>query len=101
MQEQVQVKVCAQYTYGQPVPGNVEVEMCRPLKRRTFPIITTLKELGGIPVVTAPCSKETKQTDRNGCATFTAPMSSFTKFDEKPMRDHLHVKASMEEEGTG
>ncbi|KAG7235150.1 hypothetical protein INR49_003136, partial [Caranx melampygus] len=94
VQEQVQVK---------PVPGNVEVEMCRPLKLHSFSIITitTLEHLGEIPAVTAPCFKETKQTDRNGCATFTAPMSSFTKFDEKPVRDHLHVKASMEEEGTG
>ncbi|KAG7235002.1 hypothetical protein INR49_003201, partial [Caranx melampygus] len=92
VQEQVQVKVCAQYTYGQPVPGNVEVEMCRPLIPRTFPVITTLEHLGEIPVVTAPCFKETKQTDRNGCATFTAPMSSFTKFYETPMRDHLHEK---------
>uniref|UniRef100_A0A3Q3LIU7 Alpha-2-macroglobulin-like 1 n=1 Tax=Mastacembelus armatus TaxID=205130 RepID=A0A3Q3LIU7_9TELE len=29
-QEQLQVKVCAMYTFGQPVPGSVKVEMCRP-----------------------------------------------------------------------
>ncbi|KAG7235155.1 hypothetical protein INR49_003141, partial [Caranx melampygus] len=68
VQEQVQVKVCAQYTYGQPVPGNVEVEMCRPLIPGTFPVITTREHLGGIPVVTALCFKETKQVRRTGTA---------------------------------
>uniref|UniRef100_A0A3Q3RYF0 Alpha-2-macroglobulin-like n=1 Tax=Mastacembelus armatus TaxID=205130 RepID=A0A3Q3RYF0_9TELE len=61
-QEQLQVKVCAMYTFGQPVPGSVKVEICRPsqpyfvnirLAKPAFP--------PGIPDVTPPCSKETKQ----------------------------------------
>ncbi|KAG7222464.1 hypothetical protein INR49_016233, partial [Caranx melampygus] len=101
-QEQVQVEVCAKYTYGQPVPGQVEVEMCRPLSRYTETlIVNTPEHPEGIPEVTAPCFKETKQTDRKGCATFTVPMSTFTKIDQKALRDNLRLKATVQEEGTG
>ncbi|KAG7222462.1 hypothetical protein INR49_016231, partial [Caranx melampygus] len=94
-QEQVQVEVCAKYTYGQPVPGQVEVEMCRPIEPYLVPLlVTTPEHPQGIPEVTAPCFKETKQTDRKGCATFTVPMSTFTKIDKKALRDNLRLKAT-------
>ena len=41
------------------------------------------------------------QTDKNGCATLTFEMSSFTKLDKKAVRDHLDIVTSLEEEGTG
>uniref|UniRef100_A0A8C7TKT1 Alpha-2-macroglobulin-like n=1 Tax=Oncorhynchus mykiss TaxID=8022 RepID=A0A8C7TKT1_ONCMY len=31
VQEEYEVKVCAEYTYGQPVPGKAGVKLCRPL----------------------------------------------------------------------
>uniref|UniRef100_A0A669D255 Alpha-2-macroglobulin domain-containing protein n=1 Tax=Oreochromis niloticus TaxID=8128 RepID=A0A669D255_ORENI len=52
-QEEVDIKLCAKYTYGQPVPGSFTVTMCRPL--------------GGSRVsakkhkIEAPCHTETKQ----------------------------------------
>uniref|UniRef100_A0A8P4KQB8 Alpha-2-macroglobulin n=1 Tax=Dicentrarchus labrax TaxID=13489 RepID=A0A8P4KQB8_DICLA len=30
-QEEIKAEVCAKYTYGQPVPGSVNVKVCRPL----------------------------------------------------------------------
>ncbi|XP_026173106.1 alpha-2-macroglobulin-like [Mastacembelus armatus] len=90
------------YTFGQPVPGSVKVEICRPsqpyfvnirLAKPAFP--------PGIPDVTPPCSKETKQLDKKGCATFTFMMSTFTKVDQSVLQDILEVKATVEEEGTG
>uniref|UniRef100_A0A8P4K7S7 Alpha-2-macroglobulin n=1 Tax=Dicentrarchus labrax TaxID=13489 RepID=A0A8P4K7S7_DICLA len=32
-QEEIKAEVCAKYTYGQPVPGSVNVKVCRPLQR--------------------------------------------------------------------
>lgn len=50
------------YTYGQPVPGSVNVEVCRPLKRYFHGVnLITLDHPEGIPEITAPCHKETKQ----------------------------------------
>ncbi|XP_026169896.1 alpha-2-macroglobulin-like [Mastacembelus armatus] len=101
-QEQLQVKVCAMYTFGQPVPGSVKVEMCRP-SQPYFANIRLAKPAfpPGVPDVTPPCSKETKQLDKKGCATFTFMMSTFTKVDQSVLQDILEVKATVEEEGTG
>uniref|UniRef100_A0A4W6CPT5 Alpha-2-macroglobulin bait region domain-containing protein n=1 Tax=Lates calcarifer TaxID=8187 RepID=A0A4W6CPT5_LATCA len=84
-QEEIKAEVCAKYTYGQPVPGSVKVNVCRPLV--------------GIPEITAPCHKET--TDKTGCAAFTFKMSAFTKIDQKVLWDHLDLSVEVEEEGTG
>ncbi|XP_023284207.1 alpha-2-macroglobulin-like [Seriola lalandi dorsalis] len=90
------------YTYGQPVPGSVEVEVCRPLQRYTMSLsVITPDHPEGIPLVEVPCFKETKQTDKTGCAAFTIPMSTFTKMDKKAVQDHLRFRVKMEEEGTG
>ncbi|KAI9548108.1 hypothetical protein NQZ68_013128 [Dissostichus eleginoides] len=94
-QEEIKAEVCATYTYGQPVPGSVNVEMCRPFKHF---IIFTLDNPEGIY---APCYKETKQTDKKGCATFIFTMSTFTKVAQKVLLDKLKLTAEMEEEGTG
>ncbi|XP_010785891.1 alpha-2-macroglobulin-like, partial [Notothenia coriiceps] len=93
--EEIKAEVCATYTYGQPVPGSVNVEMCRPFKQF---VIFTLDNPEGIY---APCYKETKQTDKKGCATFIFPMSTFTKVAQKFLLDKLKLTAQMEEEGTG
>ncbi|XP_038548731.1 alpha-2-macroglobulin-like isoform X3 [Micropterus salmoides] len=101
-QEEIKAEVCAKYTYGQPVPGSVEVQLCRPLDQYIYRAHVRLPEHPeGIPDITAPCYKETKQTDRRGCATFTFKMSTFTKLDQKVLRDVLDLSAKVEEEGTG
>ncbi|KAF3847191.1 hypothetical protein F7725_020219 [Dissostichus mawsoni] len=94
-QEEIKAEVCVTYTYGQPVPGSVNVEMCRPFKHF---VIFTLDNPEGIY---APCYKETKQTDKKGCATFIFTMSTFTKVAQKVLLDKLKLTAEMEEEGTG
>uniref|UniRef100_A0A3B4VID4 Alpha-2-macroglobulin-like n=1 Tax=Seriola dumerili TaxID=41447 RepID=A0A3B4VID4_SERDU len=100
--EEIKAEICAQYTYGQPVPGSVEVEMCRPFHHYTLSVlIVTPEHPEGIPSVEVPCFKETKQTEKTGCAAFTIPMSTFTKMDKKAVQDHLRLRVKMEEEGTG
>ncbi|XP_065816781.1 alpha-2-macroglobulin isoform X2 [Labrus bergylta] len=88
-QEEIEVEVCAKYTYGQPVPGSVSFKTCRPLKS---PV-----ELD----ITEPCYKETKKTEQNGCARFNFDMSTFTKLDPKALWDRLLINAVVKEEGTG
>lgn len=41
------------------------------------------------------------QTDKKGCATFIFSMLTFTKLGQKALKDQLHVRAKVEEEGTG
>uniref|UniRef100_A0A8P4G7W3 Alpha-2-macroglobulin n=1 Tax=Dicentrarchus labrax TaxID=13489 RepID=A0A8P4G7W3_DICLA len=62
-QEEIKAEVCAKYTYGQPVPGSVNVKVCRPLQRYFYgtPVITT-EHPGGVPEFISPCYKETKIT---------------------------------------
>ncbi|XP_075938143.1 alpha-2-macroglobulin-like [Anarhichas minor] len=100
-QEEIKAEVCAMYTFGQAVPGSVEVEMCRHLNNyyRRHPI--NPRDPQGIPDVVAPCHKETKQMDNKGCATFIFTMSTFTKVSQKVLRDDLQIRAKVEEEGTG
>uniref|UniRef100_A0A668RTU2 Alpha-2-macroglobulin-like n=1 Tax=Oreochromis aureus TaxID=47969 RepID=A0A668RTU2_OREAU len=86
-QEDIEAEVCAKYTYGQPVPGRVTVNVCRPINKYFFPVIFFLY-----------CSF---QADKTGCATFSFNMSIFTKVDQKVLQDVLDIRAKVEEEGTG
>uniref|UniRef100_A0A3Q3L225 Alpha-2-macroglobulin-like n=1 Tax=Mastacembelus armatus TaxID=205130 RepID=A0A3Q3L225_9TELE len=93
-QEEFQTEACAKYTYGQSVPGNVQVEICRRLKHNVHNQHSSSN-------TDAPCHHEIKQTDKKGCATFTFMMSTFTKLDKMVLEDVLDLKVNMEEEGTG
>ncbi|XP_059187571.1 alpha-2-macroglobulin-like [Centropristis striata] len=101
-QKEIKAEVCAKYTYGQPVPANVQLKMCRPLNRYvSINYLTTPEHPEGLPDIIAPCYNETKQTDIKGCATFTFPMSAFIKGSEKVLQDSLQIRVKVEEEGTG
>ncbi|XP_055082249.1 alpha-2-macroglobulin-like protein 1 isoform X1 [Periophthalmus magnuspinnatus] len=97
-QEEITVEACAKYTYGQPVPGILKMDACRPINRYLYGYHDNPDAL---PEVTAPCHTENKPADKNGCATFTFPMSTFTKLDQKAVQDKIEVVVKMEEEGTG
>ncbi|XP_071372715.1 alpha-2-macroglobulin-like [Centroberyx affinis] len=100
-QEEIKAEVCAKYTFGQPVPANVHIEVCRPLGRERRLLLITPEHPEGIPFLTDPCYKETQQTDKTGCATFTFNMSTFTKLEQNLLSDKLYLNATVEEEGTG
>ncbi|KAK0154723.1 Alpha-2-macroglobulin [Merluccius polli] len=100
-QEDIKAEVCSTYTYKQPVPGTVWLEICRPLDRYVMiPMRITPEHPEGEPEFVAPCHKETKQLDKTGCATFNINMALFTRV-EKLVRNELSVFAGVEEEGTG
>ncbi|XP_071327813.1 alpha-2-macroglobulin-like [Trachinotus anak] len=95
-QEELKAEVCPKYTYGQPVPSSVEVKVCHVSKR----LISSWRG----QMLRAPdalCYKETKQTDKTGCATFNIEMSTFTKFKQHALQKKLDFFAKVEEEGTG
>ncbi|XP_069003493.1 alpha-2-macroglobulin-like [Embiotoca jacksoni] len=102
--KEIDVEVCAKYTYGQPVPGTVKVQMCRPINHymyRNIFINNDDPEGANKLQIIAPCHMETKQADIKGCATLTFKMATFTKIDQKAVQDALDVTVTMEEEGTG
>ncbi|KAK2912863.1 alpha-2-macroglobulin-like [Channa argus] len=94
VQGEINVEVCANYTYGPPVPGLVTAGMCRLKLYINSPD-------PAVADVTTPCRNKTKQMDKRGCATFTFKMSRFTKIDPKVLGDVLDINAKLEEEGTG
>ncbi|XP_037534357.1 alpha-2-macroglobulin [Nematolebias whitei] len=96
--EEFDVEVCAKYTYGQPVPGLVIVQVSRPIVHYFFGVQPrTPEELE----ITEPRNTKTKETDKTGCATFEFKISTFTKIDKKVLEDRFDISAMVEEEGTG
>ncbi|XP_067219842.1 alpha-2-macroglobulin-like protein 1 [Chanodichthys erythropterus] len=86
----LKVEACAKYTYGQPVPGQAFVEVCR----EPF-------EYADIPGVTRQCLNKTVKMNATGCASLTFSTSVFfnTKF-ENSMQDLFLVNLNLTEEGT-
>ncbi|KAM9359111.1 alpha-2-macroglobulin-like [Symphorus nematophorus] len=100
-QEEIEAEICAKYTYGQPVPGIVTVEMCRPIERYYYGSVLSVDDPEGALEISPPCYTQTKEMDKTGCVNVTFKMSTFTKLEKKILRDSLHLKVHMEEEGTG
>ncbi|KAF3847192.1 hypothetical protein F7725_020220 [Dissostichus mawsoni] len=66
-QEEIKAEVCATYTYGQPVPGSVNLEMCRHFNNYIErSLVYNLENPEGVPEISAPCYKETKQHPSTG-----------------------------------
>ncbi|XP_036817295.1 alpha-2-macroglobulin-like isoform X3 [Oncorhynchus mykiss] len=103
VQEEYKLEVCATYTYGQPVPGKADLELCRPLRNDVFISMRIDEETHRVvPDYTAPCHKESIEMDQTGCASHVFNMSIFTKNGgEKMLIDRFSFNAKVEEEGTG
>ncbi|KAK7166968.1 hypothetical protein R3I94_001385 [Phoxinus phoxinus] len=88
--EGLQVEVCGRYTYGQPVPGQAMVEVCR----EPFSYVA-------VPEVTRLCLNQTVQMNATGCASLTVNTSVFfsTRF-ENNLQDIFLVNVNVTEEGT-
>uniref|UniRef100_A0A6Q2Z9T8 Alpha-2-macroglobulin-like n=1 Tax=Esox lucius TaxID=8010 RepID=A0A6Q2Z9T8_ESOLU len=86
-EEEYKVEVCAKYTYGQPVPGIAEVELCRPLD---FHISSENDDIN----YTQPCHKESVEV---------CMLSQHTRTDEsnKLLIDNFLCSTKVEEQGTG
>ncbi|XP_067310949.1 alpha-2-macroglobulin-P-like [Pseudorasbora parva] len=86
----LKVEACAKYTYGQPVPGQVLVEVCR----EPFSYVA-------VPGVTRRCLNKTAQMNATGCAVLVVDTSVFFgNALENYMQDTLLVNVTVTEEGT-
>ncbi|KAI5630556.1 alpha-2-macroglobulin-like isoform X2, partial [Silurus asotus] len=87
--EELKLEVCGKYTYGQPVPGQAVVQVCR-----------NFRHYYDAPKI-SPCLSETVEMGQNGCAFLTINVSNFinTVF-ENEFLDNLDVTITLTEEGT-
>ncbi|XP_016105537.1 alpha-2-macroglobulin-like isoform X2 [Sinocyclocheilus grahami] len=86
----LKVEACANYTYGQPVPGQALVEVCR----EPFPYAV-------VPGLSRVCLIKTAMMNKTGCVSLTISTSMFfnTKFGND-LQDLFLVNVNVTEEGT-
>ncbi|KAB5550295.1 hypothetical protein PHYPO_G00052190 [Pangasianodon hypophthalmus] len=89
-EEELQLEICGKYTYGQPVPGQAVVQVCRKSRKRYHEA----------PMI-SPCLSETVEMSQTGCAFFMINVSTFmnTEFEHK-FEDYLDATITLTEEGT-
>uniref|UniRef100_A0A669C948 Alpha-2-macroglobulin domain-containing protein n=1 Tax=Oreochromis niloticus TaxID=8128 RepID=A0A669C948_ORENI len=81
-QEDVDIKLCAKYTFGQPVPGSVTITMCRPLH---YSVVLASKQ--------APCHTETKRVQR--CIYWLFLVFLFVSVNEGEVSFKLRISPDM------
>ncbi|XP_014740296.1 PREDICTED: alpha-2-macroglobulin-like protein 1 [Sturnus vulgaris] len=84
--EKFPVEICGRYTYGKPVQGKVQADLCfsqslSPYQRRKT------------------CTQVTGQTEKNGCFSTEVSLAAFETIWK--LREELEVKALLVEDGTG
>ncbi|KAM9468622.1 alpha-2-macroglobulin-like [Clarias gariepinus] len=88
--EEVNIEVCGKYTYGQPVPGQAEVQVCRKIK----------PHFSEAPLI-SPCLSETVEMSQTGCAFLLINVSTFLNTElEHKSENNLHITVTLKEEGT-
>ncbi|XP_060799860.1 alpha-2-macroglobulin-like isoform X1 [Neoarius graeffei] len=91
-EEELKLKICGKYTYGQPVPGAALVQVCRKFRqsyhREDAPMIS-------------PCLVETVEINQAGCAFLILNVSTFlnTEFEDN-LEKSLNATVTLTEEGT-
>nr|XP_009936178.1 PREDICTED: alpha-2-macroglobulin-like protein 1 [Opisthocomus hoazin] len=82
--EEFQLKACGKYTYGKPVQGKIDIAF-----------ITLSELLEGNLTTSTETRKQSSQTNKNGCATFTV------KTETLEADSYIAVVGQMVEDGTG
>ncbi|NXB10000.1 A2ML1 protein, partial [Cnemophilus loriae] len=86
--EKFPVEICGRYTYGKPVQGTVQADLC--LSQRLWSHQRRRRS----------CIQVTGQTEKNGCFSTEVSLAAFNKTISE-MRKELEVEASLVEDGTG
>ncbi|CAN8201949.1 unnamed protein product [Coccothraustes coccothraustes] len=87
--EKFPVKICGRYTYGKPVRGKVQADLC--LRRRFCSRFRRMT-----------CTRVRGQTEKNGCFSTEVSLSASEEKIFPPFsRKKLEVEASLVEDGTG
>ncbi|NXM57886.1 A2ML1 protein, partial [Illadopsis cleaveri] len=85
--EKFLVQICGRYTYGKPVQGTVQADLC--LSQRLW-----------YNQRRKTCNQVTGQTEKNGCFSTEVSLAAFNE-TIADMRKELEVEASLVEDGTG
>uniref|UniRef100_G3SPT5 Alpha-2-macroglobulin like 1 n=1 Tax=Loxodonta africana TaxID=9785 RepID=G3SPT5_LOXAF len=97
---ELKVNVCASYTYGQPVEGKVQLNVCIKLQPYTLTICTTQ----GLQVRDFNLTKQMlreiqKKIRKDGCISYSVNTSAFELYREG-YQNYLEVHAVVTERGT-
>ncbi|NXQ39992.1 A2ML1 protein, partial [Catharus fuscescens] len=84
--EKFPVEICGRYTYGKPVQGKVQADLCFSGKRSSH----RRRKI---------CTQVTGQTEKNGCFSKEVSLADFEATLQ--LREELEVKALLVEDGTG
>ncbi|XP_018618849.1 alpha-2-macroglobulin-like protein 1 [Scleropages formosus] len=87
VEPEVKLEACAKYTYGQPVPGKAELELCR----NPYPWMKRIN-------YHTRCLTESVQLNKSGCCSYAF---NVTYFLGEGLEDILNFNAKIEEQGTG
>nr|XP_021402626.1 alpha-2-macroglobulin-like protein 1 isoform X2 [Lonchura striata domestica] len=85
--EKFPVEICGRYTYGKPVQGKVQADLC--LSQKPWPRHGE-----------KTCTQVTRQTEKNGCFSTEVSLAALQKM-ALSFRKELEVEASLVEDGTG
>uniref|UniRef100_G3ULK2 Ovostatin n=1 Tax=Loxodonta africana TaxID=9785 RepID=G3ULK2_LOXAF len=88
---ELKVNVCASYTYGQPVEGKVQLNVCR---KHPYIYSSCRFPLNSL------CKNFTSQLGKDGCISYSVNTSAFELYREG-YQNYLEVHAVVTERGTG
>ncbi|XP_060743883.1 alpha-2-macroglobulin-P-like isoform X2 [Tachysurus vachellii] len=93
VEEELKLEICGKYTYGQPVPGEAHVQVCRKFMQNYY-------YHQNAPMI-SPCLVDTVKMSQNGCAVHILNVSTFMNSEfEDNLENNLNVTVTLTEEGT-
>ncbi|KAI5098854.1 alpha-2-macroglobulin-like [Silurus meridionalis] len=94
-EDELKLEICGKYTYGQPVPGEAVVKVCREFMDDYFH-----SPSNDAPMI-SPCLAETVKMSQTGCAFLILNVSTFINSEfEDNLENHLKAAITLIEEGT-
>ncbi|XP_062873323.1 alpha-2-macroglobulin-like [Trichomycterus rosablanca] len=85
-EDDLKLKVCGKYTFGQPVPGTAMAQICRKYRSQAMSV---------------PCQEETVEMNATGCAFLTLNVTTLSFKNDGALSRQLDVNVTLTEEGTG
>ncbi|XP_060743884.1 alpha-2-macroglobulin-like isoform X3 [Tachysurus vachellii] len=93
VEEELKLEICGKYTYGQPVPGEALVQVCR----KFMPNYNYHQKAPKF----SQCLVDTVKMSQNGCAFHLLNVSTFMNSEfEDNLENNLNVTVTLTEEGT-
>ncbi|KAF7699972.1 alpha-2-macroglobulin-like [Silurus meridionalis] len=91
VEEELKLEVCGKYTFGQPVPGVAQVQVCREFRKNYLENDQMI----------SPCLVETIEMSKTGCALLVYNVSTFLNSEFKAkLENRLNATITLTEEGT-